>query len=61
MNALRRPVLLVTTTAVTIGAVLVGLNVYGEATTPSAPQVAVRVDQVGYVRGETKQAYAGPT
>ncbi|MFJ8135022.1 glycoside hydrolase family 9 protein [Streptomyces sp. NPDC096013] len=61
MNASRTPVLLVTTTAVAIGAVLVGLNVYGEATTPSAPRVAVRVDQVGYVRGETKQAYVmGP-
>ncbi|MEW1825161.1 glycoside hydrolase family 9 protein [Streptomyces sp. NPDC088196] len=62
MNALRSPALLVTTTAVTIGAVLVGLNVYGEAATPSAVKVAVRVDQVGYVRGETKQAYVmGPT
>ena len=57
MNVLRSPFLLVTTTAVTIGAVLVGANVYGEASTPSAPEVAVRVDQVGYVRGETKQAY----
>ncbi|WP_262057449.1 glycoside hydrolase family 9 protein [Streptomyces sp. STR69] len=62
MNVLRSPFLLVTTTAVGIGAVLVGLNVYGEAATPSASEVAVRVDQVGYVRGETKQAYVmGPT
>ncbi|MEV0481716.1 glycoside hydrolase family 9 protein [Streptomyces sp. NPDC050508] len=61
MNALRSPVVLVTTTAVSI-AVLVGLNVYGEAAAPSAANVAVRVDQVGYVRGETKQAYVmGPT
>jgi endoglucanase len=62
MNALRSPVVLVTTTAVSIAAVLVGLNVHGEAATPSATHVAVRVDQVGYVRGETKQAYVmGPT
>ncbi|MFJ9373154.1 cellulase N-terminal Ig-like domain-containing protein [Streptomyces sp. NPDC101455] len=62
MNALRSPAVLVTTTAVSIGAVLVGLSVYGEAATPSAAHVAVRVDQVGYVRGETKQAYVmGPT
>lgn len=62
MNALRSPVVLVTTTAVSIAAVLVVLNFYGEAATPSAAHVAVRVDQVGYVRGETKQAYVmGPT
>ena len=56
MNVLRSPIVLVTTTAVSIGAVLVGLNVYGEAATPSATNVAVRVDQVGYVRGEAKRA-----
>lgn len=62
MNAMRSPAVLLTTAAASIGAVLVAMNLYGEAATPSAPEVAVRVDQVGYVRGETKQAYVmGPS
>jgi hypothetical protein len=62
MNVLRSPALLVTATAASLGAVLVAMNLYGEASAPSSPEVAIRVDQVGYVRGETKQAYVmGPS
>ncbi|MBK3573217.1 glycoside hydrolase family 9 protein [Streptomyces sp. MBT65] len=62
MNASRSPVLLVTTTAASLGVVLVALNLYGAASPTPAPEAAVRVDQVGYVRGETKQAHVmGPT
>ncbi|WP_051741349.1 glycoside hydrolase family 9 protein [Streptomyces xylophagus] len=62
MNAMRSPAVLVTTAAASIGAVLVAMNFYGGAATPSASEAVVRVDQVGYVRGETKQAYVmGPS
>ncbi|MET7484594.1 glycoside hydrolase family 9 protein [Streptomyces sp. NPDC005538] len=57
MNASRGPALLVTTTAVSLGAVLVAMNLYGAASDPPSTGVAVRVDQVGYARGESKQAY----
>jgi len=61
MNALRSPVLLVTTAATALGAVLVALNVHDTTSAPPAPEAVVRVDQVGYVRGEAKQAYVmGP-
>ncbi|WP_019069795.1 glycoside hydrolase family 9 protein [Streptomyces hokutonensis] len=62
MNALRSPVLLVSTAAASIGAVIVAMNVYDTTSAPPAAEAVVRVDQVGYVRGETKRAYVmGPT
>ncbi|MET7568813.1 glycoside hydrolase family 9 protein [Streptomyces sp. NPDC005492] len=62
MNVSRGPALLVTTTAVSLGAVLVAMNLYGAAADPPSSGVAVRVDQVGYARGETKRAYImGPS
>ena len=65
MNSSLTPRLLVGTAA-GLGTLLlvVGLHglPYGGGTTPAPTEVAVRVDQVGYIRGEAKQAYVmGPT
>ncbi|MFD4501530.1 glycoside hydrolase family 9 protein [Streptomyces sp. NPDC058457] len=61
MNSLRTPGLLVAAGVSGLGTVLVAVNLFGMpiggARTPPSTDVAVRVDQVGYVRGETKQAY----
>jgi len=64
MNSSLTPRLLVGTAA-GLGTLLLAVNLrglpYGGATPPSA-KVPIRVDQVGYVRGETKQAYVmGPS
>ncbi|MFJ4784288.1 glycoside hydrolase family 9 protein [Streptomyces sp. NPDC088794] len=60
MNSLRTPGLVVTAAA-GLGTLLVAVNVFGMpfdgARSPASTDVAVRVDQVGYLRGETKQAY----
>ncbi|MFE6489883.1 cellulase N-terminal Ig-like domain-containing protein, partial [Streptomyces sp. NPDC057757] len=60
MNSAYRTRLLVATAAV-IGILLVAVGLHGSpfdsGSGPSPTEVAVRVDQVGYVRGETKQAY----
>ena len=65
MNSLHNPRLLVGTAA-GLGALLLGVSLHGLSsggdTTPASTEVAVRVDQVGYVRGEAKRAYAmGPS
>ncbi|MER7180873.1 glycoside hydrolase family 9 protein [Streptomyces hyaluromycini] len=65
MNSLRTPGLLVAAGVTGLGTLLVAVNLFGMpfggARTPPSTDVAVRVDQVGYVRGETKQAYVmGP-
>ncbi|MCX5562977.1 glycoside hydrolase family 9 protein [Streptomyces sp. NBC_00038] len=65
MNSLRNPRLLVGTAA-GLGILLLAVNLhglpFGGGTTPSSTEVAIRVDQVGYVRGEAKQAYVmGPS
>ncbi|MFD3930185.1 glycoside hydrolase family 9 protein [Streptomyces sp. NPDC058614] len=64
MNSLRNPRLLVGTAA-GLGTLLVAVNLhslpFGGGSTPGSTKVAIRVDQVGYVRGEAKQAYVmGP-
>ncbi|MER5789780.1 glycoside hydrolase family 9 protein [Streptomyces sp. NPDC001980] len=66
MNSLRTPGLLVAAGVSGLGTLLVAVNLFGMpfggARTPPSTDVAVRVDQVGYVRGETKQAYVmGPS
>lgn len=65
MNSLRNPRLLVGTAA-GLGTLLLAVNLhglpFGGGTTPASTKVAIRVDQVGYVRGEAKQAYVmGPS
>ncbi|WP_332880621.1 glycoside hydrolase family 9 protein [Streptomyces sp. NBC_00564] len=65
MNSLRNPRLLVGTAA-GLGTLLLAVNLhglpFGGGTTPASAKVAIRVDQVGYVRGEAKQAYVmGPS
>ncbi|WP_406358136.1 glycoside hydrolase family 9 protein [Streptomyces sp. NBC_00658] len=65
MNSLRNPRLLVGTAA-GLGTLLLAVNLhglpFGGGTTPASTKVAIRVDQVGYVRGEVKQAYVmGPS
>ncbi|WP_221356305.1 glycoside hydrolase family 9 protein [Streptomyces beigongshangae] len=63
MNSPRKPVLLAAAAA-GLGTLLVAAGLYGlplDGTGPAATEVAVRVDQAGYVRGETKRAYVmGP-
>ncbi|MFD5631165.1 glycoside hydrolase family 9 protein [Streptomyces sp. NPDC127072] len=60
MNSAYRTRLLVAIAAV-LGILLVAVGLHGSpfdsGSGPSPTEVAVRVDQVGYVRGETKQAY----
>lgn len=65
MNSSRNPRLLVGTAA-GLGTLLLAVNLhglpFGGGTTPSSTEVAIRVDQVGYVRGEAKQAHVmGPS
>ncbi|MFK4105133.1 glycoside hydrolase family 9 protein [Streptomyces sp. NPDC019531] len=65
MTFLRNPRLLVGTAA-GLGTLLLAVSLhalpFGGDTPPSSTEVAVRVDQVGYVRGETKRAYVmGPS
>jgi hypothetical protein len=65
MNSSLTPRLLVGTAA-GLGPLLLAVNLhglpFGGGATPASAKVAVRVDQVGYVRGETKQAYVmGPS
>ncbi|MFI1030097.1 glycoside hydrolase family 9 protein [Streptomyces sp. NPDC020951] len=64
MNSSLTPRLLVGTAA-GLGALLLAVNLhglpFGGDTRPASTKVAIRVDQVGYVRGEAKQAYVmGP-
>lgn len=65
MNTLRKPRLVVGTAAglgtLLLAATLHGLP-FGDDNGPASTEVAIRVDQVGYVRGEAKQAYVmGPS
>ncbi|WP_329543502.1 glycoside hydrolase family 9 protein [Streptomyces sp. NBC_01356] len=65
MNSLRNHRLLVGTAA-GLGTLLLAVNLhglpFGGGTTPASTKVAIRVDQVGYVRDEAKQAYVmGPS
>ncbi|MFE6821406.1 glycoside hydrolase family 9 protein [Streptomyces sp. NPDC057690] len=65
MNAPRRPRLLVGTAA-GLGTLLLAVTLhglpFGDGNGPASTEVAIRVDQVGYVRGEAKQAYVmGPS
>ncbi|MCX4903736.1 glycoside hydrolase family 9 protein [Streptomyces sp. NBC_00878] len=65
MNYLRKPRLLVAIAA-GLGTLLLTATVHGlplgDDNTPASTNVAIRVDQVGYVRGEAKRAYVmGPS
>ena len=65
MNSSLTPRLLVGTAA-GLGTLLLTVSLhglpYGGDTTPASTKMAIRVDQVGYVRGEAKQAYVmGPS
>src|SRR4051812_20913813 len=53
-------------TAAGLGTLLLAVTLHGlpfaDDTTPASAKAFIRVDQVGYVRGEAKQAYVmGPT